>query len=550
MSSKNLKMFLVLGFMGVTGWSLYTLFNNQKELLLFVHAIKENIKHVQEAKGEVKVVEKVVAQQPWADVQEKAKDAVVQIIAQTAEVDLLQPYRTPQQNGRFGSGFLISENGEIITNAHVADQAQAIWIKIPSLGKAIVDVEVVGIAPERDLALLKISDAGLAHIKQVLGRVPYLKLGDSDLVHRVDEILALGYPLGQSSVKSTSGVVSGREHIGGRSLIQISAAINPGSSGGPAMSLNGEVAGIACSGIVQAQNVGYVIPVNELKMILSDLRVTPLLKRPFLGVLYNAASFEMTEYLKNPLPGGCYVIDVYEGSPLAKAGVKPGDMIYEINGHKIDIYGDLNVPWSEDKLSVVDYVSMLEVGNTVHVVLYRNGKKKEVDFKFDYSQPAPVRKIYPGYEEIEYEIFAGMLIQPLSLNHIPALVQNAPSLARYLKFEEQMKPALVVTHVVPNSQAQRLEVVTEGTVITEINDKKVGTLSELRSALKSALFEKYVRVKTSDGVFFVLSMPKVLEEAPKLAMTYHYSLSSFMQNLIVQRTEKTPRELEGAQVNV
>lgn len=523
---------LIIPTVSMVGFSVlfYWVFTNQNELFLLLTNVNERIQIAEMTKPEVQVIEKVTVQQPWTKVQERVSNCVVQIIAQTAEVDILQPFKTPMQNGHCGSGFFISER-EIITNAHVADQAQFLWIKIPALGKAIIDVELVGISHDRDLALLRVTDQGLNLIKSVLGQVKYLELGNSDLVHRVDEVLALGYPLGQSSLKSTTGVVSGREHIGGRNLIQIDAPINPGSSGGPAMNLSGQVIGVTNSGIVAAQNIGYIIPVNELKMILDDLRKTLLLKRPFLGVLYNAGSHEMTEYLGNPLPGGCYVIDVYEGAPLYKVGIKPGDMLYEINGHRVDIYGDLNVPWSEDKISIIDYVAMLEVGQKVHVVFYRKGKKIEHSFNFDLATPAPIRKIYPGYEPIEYEVFGGMLIQPLAINHIPLLVNNAPGLAKYLKFEEQMKSALVVTHIVPNSQAQRLEVVTEGSIITEVNDQKVTTLDELRSVLKKS-YDKFVRIKTADGVFFVLSLPKVLEETEKLATIYKYPLSPFITEFL------------------
>ncbi len=522
----------------VLGITFYFVFSYQNELRMTISSLVEQVKHAQELKTEVQVVEKVIVQQPWAEVQDKVKNCVVQIIAQTAEIDIMQPFKTPTQNGHFGTGFFISES-EIITNAHVADKAQFLWIKIPALGKAIIDVEVVGISHDRDLALLRVTDSGLALIKNTLGTVPFLKLGNSDLVRRVDQVLALGYPLGQSSLKSTTGVVSGREHIGGRNLIQMDAPINPGSSGGPAMNAEGEVIGVANSGIVSAQNIGYIIPVNELKMVLEDLRKTLLLKRPLLGVKYNKGSSDMAEYLGNPLPGGCYVIEIYKDAPLAKAGIKAGDMLYEINGHKVDLYGDLNVPWSEDKISIVDYVSMLEIGQKVEVLFYRKGKKVECSFPFEHSKPIPVREIHSGYEKIEYEIFGGMLIQQLTLNHIPILINNAPDLTKYLKFSEQMNPALVVTHVVPNSQAQRLEVVTEGSVIAEVNGQEVTTLNQFREVIFKSVNEKFIRVKTSDGIFFVLSLPKVLLEAEKLAGIYKYPVSPFIKELLEVHGKKT-----------
>ena len=162
-----------------------------------------------------------------------ARDTVVQVFAQIAELDLMQPYKTPTQYGSRGSGFFINEHGHIITNAHVIDQAHAIWIQIPSLGKRLINVIVVGICPERDIALLRVADEDVDYIRSELGYIPYLVLGDSDKVRRSDEVLALGYPLGQESLKSTTGVISGRE----KNLIQMSAPINPGSSGGPLLNL-------------------------------------------------------------------------------------------------------------------------------------------------------------------------------------------------------------------------------------------------------------------------------------------------------------------------
>ena len=123
-------------------------------------------------------------------------------------------------------------------------------------------------------------------IKRVLGSIPFLPLGDSDLIHRSDEVLALGYPLGQQSLKSTTGVISGRE----QHLIQMSAAINPGNSGGPSLNTKGEVIGINSAGIPAAQNVGYMIPINDLKIVLADLYKVKLLRKPFLGVLFNNAT--------------------------------------------------------------------------------------------------------------------------------------------------------------------------------------------------------------------------------------------------------------------
>lgn len=537
---KNItKFILIIALTGVAGGALYYLYQNQVHLYNSYQVLIKNIQEQEIGKtSEVNVIEKVVTAQPWAEVQLAAKDTVVRIIAQQAEPNLLEPYRTPNQKAGVGTGFFISDKGEIVTNHHVIDGAQAIWVKIPSLGKIIIDVELIGTCPERDLALLRVTPESLKQIQAVLATIPYLQLGDSDLVRRSDEVLALGYPLGttQISLKSASGVVSGREHIGGRNLIQISAPINPGSSGGPAVNGSAQVIGIACAGVLGAQNVGYVIPCNELKMILNDLRAcekvsNKILRRPFLGVLYNNNSNELAEYLGNPNDGGSYVVDVYKGSLLAQAGVKQGDVIYEINGNKIDMFGDINIAWSEDKISIVDYISRLEIGQDISVTVYRKGEKKVFNFKFGLSDLLPIHKIFPGYDAIDYEIFGGILFQQLTINHLPILISESPGLSKYLEFENQTKPALIVTHVIPNSQVQRLQVlIHEGSIIEEVNGKAVGTLEELRNALR--IKEKFVTFKTNDGVFFVICREKALADEPRLSATYGYPISPFIQSLI------------------
>jgi len=482
------------------------------------------------------VIEKVVAKsEVWRPVQEEVRDTVVQVFSQVAELDLLQPYKTPAQYAATGSGFFINSQGELVTNAHVVSQASAVWIQIPSLGKRILDVEIIGVTPERDLALLRLTPESLEVVKEQLGAVPYLALGDSDHVRRADEVMALGYPLGQQSLKSTTGVISGRE----RHMIQMSAAINPGNSGGPLLNVNGEVVGINSSGVTQAQNVGYIIPINDLKIVLDDLHKIPLLRKPFLGVLYNNGTDTLTDYLGNPQPGGCYVVEVLKNSTLYKAGVQRGDMIYEINGHRLDVYGEMNVPWSEDKISIIDYIIRLSIGQEVSLVIYRNGARKEIKVEFSQAELPAIRRIFPGFEEVDYEVVAGMVIMPLTMNHIQILGNNATGLSRYAEVHHQNEPALVVTHIFPNSQIYRSRTFALGATINEVNGIKVNTLEDLRNALKSGIGSKYITFKaadnvtrTSENVFVALPYDRVIEQEEKLARDYHYQISDTVKELI------------------
>jgi len=493
------------------------------------------------------VTEKLVGRtQVWRPVQEAVKDAVVQILVQGAEFDMLQPYKTPRQFSASGSGFFINEEGEIATNCHVVKHAKAIWIQIPSLGKRIIDATVIGESPDRDLALLKITDEGKEIIKTELGKISYLKIGNSDILRRADEVMAVGYPVGGQALKSTTGVISGRE--GG--LIQISAAINPGNSGGPLLNLNGEVVGINSSKMTGASvdNIGYIIPVNDFRIILDDLKTMKLVRRPFLGILFNNGSEMLTEYLGNPQPGGCYVADVIQNSTLDKAGVKTGDMIYEINGHQVDIFGDMNVLWSEDKISLVDYVSRLSLGEDINLVIYRNGERKKISVKFTEGQLPAIRPVFPWIEDVDYEVFAGMVVMQLTGNHLRGLVNQAPGLMYYSELKNQMDPALIVTHVFPTSQLYRTRTIVPGAIINEVNGKEVRTLDELREAylvsddkhLTIRATDRYARA--SDNVLVVLPLPKLLQEEAQLSQTFHYPITPNTQKLLARYAQKVQKQ--------
>ncbi len=482
------------------------------------------------------IVERVISSsQLWRPVQDKVSDAVVQIFAHIAQTDLLRPYAPPQQGTATGSAFFINDKGYLVTNAHVVHEAAGLWFQMLPLGKRILDVEVVGISPDRDLALLKVSPECLELIKSELGAIPYLPLGNSDLVRRSDDLLALGYPLGQQSLKSTTGVVSGRED----GLIQISAPINPGSSGGPTLNTRGEVIGINSSGIIEAQNVGYAIPINDLKIILNDLQKVKLLRRPFLGVLFNNANEALVEFLGNPAPGGCYVVEVIPNSPLDKVGVQSGDMIYEINGHPVDLYGEMKLPFSEDKISIINYVSRLKLGEELRITVYRKGVRKDFELMFNLSEKPAIHEVYPGFEQMDYEIFAGMVVQPLVMNHLPLLAKQAPGLAKYIEMRYQSEPVLIITHIFPNSQLHRSRSLPIGATINEVNGSVVRTLDQFRDAIKLSDQTGFLTLKVSDNVtrksenlLVVLPWKKVLQEEPKLARDFRYPLTKMAQSIL------------------
>jgi len=525
---------------------LYRTYKYQVMLQSMLSRISSNTFSYAKESQAPKVVEKIVGKNnAWRPVQEAVKDTVVQVFSNVAEFDFKQPYKTPRQYTSTGSGFFINDEGDLITNFHVIDQARAIWIQIPSLGKRIIDVEVVGASPDRDIALLRLKGSGKEIIKREIGKIPHLALGNSDFIRRSDEVMALGYPLGQQSLKSTTGVISGREG----NFIQMSAAVNPGNSGGPLLNVNGEVVGVNTAAVMSAQNVGYIIPINELRVVLPDLYKVRLLRKPFLGVLFTNATESLTEYLGNPLPGGCYVTEVIKNSTLQKAGVKRGDMIYEINGHKIDVYGDMSVVWSEDKISLVDYVSRLSIGQDVNLLVYRSGERKDITVKFSQAQLPAVHKVYPGFEEIDYEVFGGMVVMNLTMNHVYLMSKTAPGLIRFTEMKNQAEPALIVTHIFPTSQLYRTRTLMPGATLNEVNGTKVTTLQEFRSAItnvrdgKLTILASDQVARASDNVFVVLPFEEVLQEETALAMDYKFPISKDVKEILAYYAKEKQNEI-------
>ncbi|MGZ6254473.1 MAG: trypsin-like peptidase domain-containing protein [Candidatus Chromulinivorax sp.] len=518
----------------VAGAGGYFLYQQMHDMHLLYENLQEQIEVVRKEKlielnqvtnSPQTVVSTATSSQLWSNLQKNITNTVVQIFVQNAAFNWLEPYKVPNIGMSFGTGFFINEEGEILTNAHVVNQAVVMHIQIPSFGKHQFEVDLVGIMPEKDFALLKLRPEGVALIRSALGKIAYLSLGDSDQIRRGDEIMALGYPLGQQSLKSTTGVISGKE----AGMIQMSAPINPGNSGGPSINSQGQVIGINTAGIREAQNIGYIIQINDVKVFLDELRSERLVRKPYLGILQSIATQELVKSLGNPLPGGTYIVEVLADSPL-KGQLESGDMVYELNGLPVDLYGEMSVPWSEDKISTGEYVARLIPGQKVSFVAYRNGVKKIFNCNFERKKLAPIRQIFPSYEPVDFELFGGLVVMQLALNHIPLLLQLAPGLAKFVEDRNQTEPVLVVTHVMANSPAQRCRLQVHGSILKTVNDQKVATLQDLRQAIAQA--EQYVRIQTTDNAMIAMATQDILDNEPRLARAYAYQICPGVQALL------------------
>lgn len=470
----------------------------------------------------------------WQEIEKKNQNAVVQLFVQSAEFNWAEPYRMPEQKQGAGSGFFIDSEGHILTNYHVVNQSRAIHVFIPALGKQIMDAYIVGVFPESDVALLKLSSKSLNKITEKLGTLPYVRLGDSDKLYTTSSVLTMGYPLGQRYIKCTDGKIAGREFIDNFSYFHITAAINPGNSGGPLFDETGKVVGINSAGILQAQNVGYSIPINNIKIFLNNLKSQSLVRKPRLGIITNPTTEEHAKALNNPWPCGVYINNVIEGTNAYKTGIKAEDMLFSINGYTVDQYGDIDANWgSSGKIALEEYLSRLPIDADINIQVYR--KSKKIDFKFKFKEPDlyQLRHVYPEFEQkaVDFELIGGICVMQLRGNHF-GILPNTSTLSNYKNLESINKQALVITHVIPGSVAQRCDCLHKGQVISEINGKKVENLKDFRDLIKSNLKSGLLNIKTEGKVSTVLSLNKMLKEENNLSKKFQFMITPFTQSLI------------------
>jgi serine protease Do len=214
-------------------------------------------------------------------------------------------------------------------------------------------------------------------------------------------------------------------------------------------------------------------------------------------------------------------------------------MIYQINNNRLDIYGEMRVDWAEDKVSLIDYVSRLSIGQEISLVVYRNGVQHTIVTKFEQMALPPISEIYPGYEPIDYEVFGGLVVMSLTINHLQLLGSRAPGLAKYMDMQQRAEPALIITHIFPSSYAYRSRAISVGSTIHEVNGVSVSTLAQYRAALKTAVKNKHLVLRVadnvarrSDNVIVALEMDKLIEQEPILSRDYVYPISQTAQHLI------------------
>ncbi|MEH6638382.1 MAG: DegQ family serine endoprotease [Porticoccaceae bacterium] len=284
--------------------------------------------------------------------------------------DFFQQRPSPERKSQaIGSGFIISQDGYILTNNHVVDGADEIQVRLND--RQEFAAEVVGVDRRSDLALLKVDAEDL----------PSVKFAKSDDLRVGEWVVAIGSPFGLD-YSASAGIVSaigrsipterGEDYV---PFIQTDVAINPGNSGGPLFNLKGEVVGINSQIYTRSGGsigLSFAIPVSVALEVVDQLKDKGRVERGWLGVYIQDVDKDLAKSLGLSKPQGALIAQVEENSPADKAGMKPGDVVIKLNGRSIVDASDL--PHT---------VGLIKPGTTVAGTLIRNGQRREVSVKVD-----------------------------------------------------------------------------------------------------------------------------------------------------------------------
>src|SRR6059036_3920869 len=423
----------------------------------------------------------------FASVAEHVKPAVVFIKSERRErisnrrlppgfEDFFQVPRRPQVEQGSGSGFIVSQDGYILTNNHVVQGADRVTVRL--LDNREFTATTVGTDPSTDVAVIKIQTTGL----------PTVHLGDADSTKIGNWVLAIGNPLGEAfTFTVTAGIVSAKGRVLSglnssryaiQGFIQTDAAINPGNSGGPLVNVRGEVIGINSAIASETgfyAGYGFAIPINLARTVMTQLIATGHVERAVIGVLIRPITPEDAEDVKLPEIRGV-VVNSYsnEDSPAKRAGIQLGDVIVALDGESID-----NTPQLQQK------VAFKKPGETVEItVLRQGGEKRTVTVRLARapseadSEVAAASSKAKGEAASSKEEMLGISVEPLTQDDA-----RDPRLRPVV----QRGGGLIVTDVSPDGPAyQRLLAADDGgpDIIVAVNGAPTRTRAALREALR------------------------------------------------------------------
>lgn len=363
-----------------------------------------------------------------------------------------------------GSGFIIDQEGYILTNHHVVEEADKIMVRLSD--EREFDAEVIGSDSKTDLALIRIHPQG---------QLAVAELGDSDRAEVGSWVIAIGNPFGLETTV-TVGIISAKGRVIGAgpydNFLQTDAAINPGNSGGPLFNLDGEVVGMTTAIYSRSggnMGIGFAIPINMAKQIVNQLKTQGHVTRGWLGVSIQTVTKELVDAMGLSDEGGALVASVDPEGPAAAAGIKTGDVIVRFDNKPIKKMHDLPA-----------LVAATNVGKAVDVEVFRKGHKENLSVKIAQLNDDTVATNTKPTESPRLGLL-GMNVRNLT----PELREKTKIAAETI--------GVLVTEIEEGSPAS-LAGVHQGDVIQEVNYQPVRTVEEFREAMNKIAVGKSIPI--------------------------------------------------------
>lgn len=405
--------------------------------------------------------------------------------------------RTVTTEEWIGSGFFISiknEPGYILTNCHVARNANHIEIQSILTSDESFRVELVGLVEdmEPDVALLKFSAGEMKRFLKLSSEkiIPSLQLGDSKKVLRSEEVRAIGYPLGMSqpniSAGEISNFISGSD--GTTERLVTTAPINPGNSGGPSITRDGKVIGINTALVEGANNIGFITPAHLIQKTIKNIQTNHRT-----GICQLAATLQKNSLFNSQLLGmksatGVIVRKVFSKGLASKIGLRPKDVILSVNGSILDRHGNVRNQKIARKRNLYDVLHEIPVGKSVKFSVFRKThtitlKSKAIHWPGEGFSDQPILR------KRRFICFAGLVIQEVCSEI--ALALSSEGFDQELDYQEflERRSKLILTHIDDDSPASDLGL-TLGDFIFRIQGQRIKNLNQLRKEIIRSIKKK------------------------------------------------------------
>ena len=464
----------------------------------------------------------------------KKSDAIVRIISNNVKIDIFSPYKIDSDGEGIGTGFFINNNGYIITCAHVVSGSIKIWINTPLEGKKKIPAKIHSICYDKDIAILKTTE---------YKNIDFCKIGNSNKITSGDNVTAVGYPLGQDRLKKTKGIISGIQNR----YIQIDAPINPGNSGGPLFNSNMEVIGINTSKISSffAENIGYSTPINDFLIIhdkmLHNNENPQIINEPSFYCEIQNTSIYHYKLFNCPENYGCIVKNLIENTPLHNAQLREGDILMQFDKYKIDSEGDVDVDWSNDKVSFYDINAKCLNDVNYNLIFWsiRQQKLIKTNVTLNDEKSYKIKYVRYPFEKLNYEIFAGMVISELTVNHIEQL-DNSPfpkhikrDLMIYKKLKNRTNKIVFISSILQGSYASNIDDLSAGEIIANVNGKNIESIDDFKQAVtKNSLSidgKNMIYIKLKNKTQIIINIDEAFSLESILSERYKYQISKLYQ---------------------